>query len=283
MSPARTVIVGARGFVGGAIVRRLSGAGMAVLPLGRGDINLLQSDAGTTLAAKLRVDDAVVLVSAEAPCRDAAGMVRNMTMARAMCDALARQPVAHVVNISSDAVYPDEPALVSEVTLAAPASAHGAMHRAREILLCLALKTPLAHLRPSVLYGAADPHNGYGPNRFRRTAVNEGKITLFGEGEEKRDHVFIDDMGELVRLVLVKRFSGILNVGTGRSASFREVADLVAAHACRSVAIEGSPRRNPITHRHFDVRTRIRAFPEFRPTPLAEGIALVSQQSARAS
>ena len=270
---SRTVIVGARGFVGGAVVRRLSEAGCAVLPLGRTDVDLLQPEAAAALATRLRPDDAVVLVSAEAPCRDAAGIVRNMTMVRAMAEALAAQPVAHVVNISSDAVYPDDAALVSEETPAAPASPHGAMHRAREVLLNAAVKAPLAHLRPSLLYGARDPHNGYGPNRFRRTAAKDGKIALFGEGEEKRDHVLIDDVAELVRLVLAQRFAGVLNLVTGTSVSFRAIAERIAALAGRPVAIEGSPRRNPITHRHFDVRARLKAFPQFRPTPIEEGLA----------
>ena len=271
MSPARTVIVGTRGFVGGAIAKRLADAAMPLLALGRADCDLLQPDAGAKLAAQLRPEDAVVLVSAEAPCRDAAGMVRNMTMVAAMCRALIERPPAYVVNISSDAVYPDEPALVSEDTPAAPSSPHGAMHRAREILLGAAVKAPLAHLRPSLLYGEADPHNGYGPNRFRRTAAKDGKIALFGEGEEKRDHVLIDDVAELVRLVLVSRFTGILNVATGHSVSFRAAAELAAAKAGRAVAIEGSPRKSPILHRHFDVRARLKAFPEFRPTLFAHG------------
>lgn len=275
----RIVIVGARGFVGGAIAARLAGDHAPLLALGRNDLDLLQPAAGKRLAALLRPDDSVVLVSAEAPCRDAAGMVRNMTMVAAMCRALAERAVAHVVNISSDAVYPDEPALVSEETPAAPSSPHGAMHRAREVLLSAAVKAPLAHLRPSIVYGAADPHNGYGPNRFRRTAAKDGKIALFGEGEEKRDHVFIGDVAELARLVLASRYQGILNLVSGHSASFREVAERIAARSGRPVAIEGSPRRNPITHRHFDVRARLKAFPEFRPTALERGLALADAQS----
>ena len=31
----------------------------------------------------------------------------------------------------------------------------------------------MASLRPSLLYGIGDPHNGYGPNRFRRQALAE--------------------------------------------------------------------------------------------------------------
>jgi nucleoside-diphosphate-sugar epimerase len=39
-----------------------------------------------------------------------------------------------------------------------------------------------------------DPHNGYGPNRFRRLAAAGQEIVLFGGGEERRDHVLVDDV-----------------------------------------------------------------------------------------
>src|SRR5256885_1405531 len=78
-----------------------------------------------------------------------------------------------------------------------------------------AVKAPLAILRPTLLYGAEDPHNGYGPNRFRRLANAGADITLFGEGEERRDHVLIDDLAEIVLRVLKRRSTGTLNIATG--------------------------------------------------------------------
>ena len=114
------------------------------------------------------------------------------------------------------------------------------MHLAREIMLRAALKLPLAILRPTLIYGADDPHNGYGPNRFRRLAAKGEAITLFGEGEESRDHVHIADVAALVSATLHQRSTGTLNIATGKSTSFREVAEMVAAHSGGSVKI----RRN---------------------------------------
>jgi hypothetical protein len=39
------------------------------------------------------------------------------------------------------------------------------------------------------------------------------------------------------------------------------------------VVVEGSPRANPITHRHFDPIGMVEAFPTFAWTPLADGLA----------
>jgi nucleoside-diphosphate-sugar epimerase len=155
-------------------------------------------------------------------------MVDNMVITRAMIDALTRTPVAHVVNISSDAVYADGPVPLTEGTPAAPTSLHGAMHLAREIAFMSTVKAPLAILRPSLLYGADDPHNGYGPNRFRRLANAGSDIVLFGEGEERRDHVLIDDLAEIIFRVLQWRSAGVLNVASGEVHSFREIASDLA-------------------------------------------------------
>jgi UDP-glucose 4-epimerase len=279
-TPSRVVVIGAGGFVGSAICARLATDKVPVLALTRNELDLLKPDAAATLQRLLRADDSVVFVSALAPTRNNAMLIDNLRMAKAVCAALAAQPVGHLVYISSDAVYSDDANPVTERSCQQPSTLHGVMHLAREIMLRTTLKLPLAILRPTLIYGAKDPHNGYGPNRFRRLAAKGEAITLFGEGEEKRDHVHVDDLAALVSAVLHHRSKGVLNIATGRSASFREVAEMVVALSPRSVEIRGTPRQNPITHRHFDITDGLKAFPEFRYVPLREGLARVAKESA---
>ena len=61
--PARTVVIGAGGFVGGTIARRLAELGGKVLSLSRGEVDLLKGDAAQRLASLLRPEDAVVAVA----------------------------------------------------------------------------------------------------------------------------------------------------------------------------------------------------------------------------
>jgi UDP-glucose 4-epimerase len=276
-SPARVVVIGSGGFIGGAIVRRLQQANVAAIGLGRAEVDLLDAQAANRLAARLKADDAVAMVSACAPCKTPAMMVDNIRMMGAVCEALATRPVSHIVYISSDAVYADGPLPLSESSSAAPTSLHGAMHLAREQMLAVAAEdTPLAILRPTLVYGAGDPHNGYGPNRFRRLANRGERIVLFGAGEERRDHVLVDDIAEIVLRVLQHRSAGILNIATGTVASFRALAEQVISLAPQQVAIEPTPRNGPMPHggyRPFDPAVTAKAFPDFRYTPLAEGLA----------
>ncbi|MCC7168598.1 MAG: SDR family oxidoreductase [Rhodospirillales bacterium] len=275
IAPDRTVVVGGFGFVGGAITAALRRRGWAVETIGKTDIDLLSEGADRRLAARLRDGDAVVVVSFPAPARDATTMMKALRMTETVVAALDRVPPSHVVAVSSDAVYADRLALIDEQSPCQPSTFHGMTHAARELMLTTALRMPLAVLRPSLLYGAADPHNGYGPNRFWRNVRAGEPIRLFGGGEEKRDHVFIEDVGTLVARVLADRARGVLNLVSGESHDFAEVARAVVARATKPVAIETSPRANPIAHRHFDRTSMIRAFPDFRPTPLAEGLTLM--------
>ena len=132
-------------------------------------------------------------------------------------------------------------------------------------------------LRPTLIYGAADPHNGYGPDRFRRLAAAGKDIVLFGEGEERRDHVAVEDVAQIAVRVLKHRSHGVLNVASGEVHSFRSVAEIAVAFAAKPVGITGTPRNGPMPHngyRPFDVSATRAAFADFRYTPCARACAL---------
>jgi UDP-glucose 4-epimerase len=273
--PVRVVVIGAGGFVGGAIAARMERDGIPVMRISRREVDLLAPDAAAKLGSVIKKTDSVVAASARAPVKNSDMLVENMVMARAMVQALAMAGAAHVVNISSDAVYADSNGPLSEASCAEPGSLHGAMHLAREVMFRAELKAPLAILRPSLLYGASDPHNGYGPNRFRRLAVKGEDIVLFGEGEEQRDHVYIDDVAELAARVLYRRSAGVLNIATGEVHSFMEIAQKIVGISGKNSPIKTTARSGPMPHnglRPFDPSGCRRAFADFRYTSLDEGL-----------
>lgn len=280
MTPKRVVVIGAGGFVGGSVMQALATNGVEAKGVAREDVDLLTDDAAARIADTLLPGDAVVAVSAIAPAKNLENVIDNMKIVTAIADGiLARgDDVSHVVNISSDAVYADTPTPLNETSATAPESYHGIMHLAREVHFKTVLPTPFASLRPTLIYGASDPHNGYGPNKFRRQAANGDKIVLFGEGEELRDHVLVDDVAEVVRRTLMHRSTGCLNVASGHVTSFRSVAEQVVALFDTPVPIEGSPRSGPMPHngyRPFEISATNHAFPMFRYTPLGNGLRQV--------
>lgn len=276
--PARVVVLGAGGFIAGAIRARLEADGVSTLPLGRPGLDLLAPGAGDALAGALRPDDVLVFASARAPCRDLPMLRDNLVMCEAVCKAAKARPPAQVVYISSDAVYKDSMEPLGEDSCAEPASYHGVMHLAREVALRQEYAGPLAIVRPTLVYGLDDPHNGYGPNRFRRFAAEGKEIVLFGEGEERRDHVDVQDIAELVRLIILHRSAGVANAVSGEVVSFRELAEHAAAAFSPRVAVKGSPRSGPMPHngyRPLSNRAAREAFPGFRFKGWREGLSAV--------
>jgi nucleoside-diphosphate-sugar epimerase len=276
--PQRTVVIGGGGFVGGAVVARLKAKDARVVSVARSDVDLLASNAAEKLAGLLQPGDAVVVAAARAPCKDMSMLIENILMSKAILDAFAKVELSHVINVSSDAVYPDEPVPLNETVRPSPTTFHGVMHLAREIAFISEIKAPLAILRLTLVYGAHDPHNGYGPNRFLRHASSGKDIILFGEGEERRDHVWIEDVAELVFRVLAYRSRGILNIATGSVYSFRRIAEKAIEFNRNKVSLVSQPRQGPQPHngyRPFDTAALRSAFPDFTFTPLFEGMAKV--------
>ena len=274
-------MLGAGGFIAGAIVRALSSEKIDVLPLGRPGFDLLKANSSTNLAELLRPADTLVFASAKAPVKNVGMLRENIVMAEAVCAALKAKPLAHVVYISSDAVYKDSPGPLSESSCAEPASLHGAMHLAREVALKAEYSGPLAIVRPTLVYGFDDPHNGYGPNRFRRLAADGKEIVLFGEGEERRDHVDVEDVASLVVKIITHRSTGVVNAVSGEAVSFRELAEFAAAEFAPRVAVKGSPRSGPMPHdgyRPFEASAALRAFPGFRFKSWREGLSAVHRR-----
>lgn len=285
VKPARVVLLGAGGFLSPELRRLMEEADIPVIAIGSQTLDLTAPEAGERLAAALRQDDVVVMAAALTPDkgRDIATLMKNLRMAESVCSAIARTASAQFVYISSDGVYDGRfSALLNEDSTCEPTDLYNLMHIARENMLgqtCRTAAVPFAVVRPCAIYGPGDTHNSYGPNRFIRTARKDGKITLFGGGEERRHHVFFEDVAKIVTLCVLHCSSGVINAITGEAASFRELTDMISAAGGHEVALECLPRASPVTHRHFDLTGLAQAFPDFSATPLAVGIARTVAQS----
>lgn len=279
--PERVVVIGAAGMVGSTIVNELTKAKIQTLALTRKEVDLLSPEGGKQLQARLKPIDAVVFVSAVAPAKNAAQVMTNLRMAEAALPAFAAVPPAHLLYVSSDAVYADDANPVTEASYVAPSTTHGLMHAARELFLRTEVKAPFAALRPTLIFGARDPHSGYGPNRFRRQAAEKQPITLFGEGEERRDHVAVEDVARLAIRILQHKSTGALNAVTGVSTSFCDIAHLVAGNFKPKAEVKHLARSAPpphLLHRFFDITNCHKAFPDFHFERLADGLARVHRE-----
>lgn len=274
----RVLVLGCRGFIGSHLVRSLVESNIAVQGISSQDVDLTKDGAQHALAEYLSPSDTIVFISALTPDKgkDRATMMKNLIMADNVCTAIELRGCSRLVYVSSDAVYDDSNHLISETSPCNPNSFHGIMHLTREQMcqdISRRLQLPLLVVRPCAVYGFGDTHGSYGPNRFINEALTKREITLFGAGEDGRDHLYIEDLTNLLKSLITSNCSGIVNAASGLTVPFRTVADVVKSVLGNEIQIVCKPQPSAPTFRHFDSTHLMKLLPGFQMTPLALGIA----------
>lgn len=301
--PSRVVILGADGFIATHLQARCARRSVPVCAVSSREIDLTRGQSATQLAALLQPDDALVMTSFVPPDKgnDYRAVMANLRMVETVIGALERSACAHVVYLSSDVVYYADKLPLDEDSIREPTSLYALSHTAREMLFeaeLRRLQIPLAVLRLTAVYGHGDTHNAYGPNRFVRSALAEGRIVLFGKGEERRSHVYIDDAVELIGRVIERRSSGTLNVAVRKAMSYLQIAEKVVRLVGKPVEVHYAPRSVPVIHRPYKPTQVFRflynlgrpigpvvhrtfvnsalfgAFPDFRFSTIEQGLTL---------
>ena len=268
--------IGSHGFIAKSLSQKLLGQGYEVSGVSSKQCDLTQVGAGAALAKLIPSQSTVVLTSTITPDKgkDASVTFKNILIGENVFTALEAVGVQQFVYVSSDAVYSDYD-LISESTPCDPSTLYGSGHIFKEKLFgeqAARKGWPLTIVRPVAVFGPGDTHNSYGPNRFLRSAIKSKEITLFGEGEEMRDHIYIEDLCELFSRTIADYWVGILNGASGKAHSFMSIAKEAQRLAGEKAEIKCLPRSSPITHKHFDITKLLQTYPDFSPTPLDEAL-----------
>lgn len=223
MAP-RALVTGSSGFVAGHVVRRLVADGYEVTgldiapPRGTFDASVREvtmdvrdRDGVAALINEVRPDTVFHIaaqVSVPASMRDPRTDVETNALATLeLALAAAEAGTRRLVFISSGgAMYgepPPEELPANEDTTVAPMSIYGASKAAAEIYLgVVARQTGLevSILRPSNIYGPGqNPHGEAGVIAIvARAMLRDEPVTLFGDGSQTRDYVYVDDTVDAV-------------------------------------------------------------------------------------
>ena len=279
--PERVVILGSGGFISNALEELLLKSKINFIAYKRSDLDLAINDSVNILVNNLKTTDVVIFIAAKAPVKDEDMLILNFQICKTICEALKKVKVKHLIYLSSDAVYSDSLTPLNEASLTSPESLHGIMHLTREVMLKNVYDGPICIIRPTLIYGSKDPHNGYGPNKFIRLAKSNIDIEIFGNGEEKRDHVFIDDLADIMFMVILNQAIGILNVATGKLLSFLNIAEITIHKLGSNSRIIKLPRKTQMPHngyRAFDISNFKNVFPEFEYSNFEEIIKEISYE-----
>lgn len=196
---------------------------MDFLSISRSDIDMTNFKSVSSFVAEEEFESIFFSVG-PAPCKTLEMYSQNLnlliTLLRALESANKKVKISYV---SSDAVYGSGAAGVrTETNDLNPDTLHGSMHASRELLLSVTgLKILI--LRSCAVFGLGDPHNSYGPNRFFHDIVNGNTIKLFGNGEDMRDHVWVEDFARIA-VDLHLTTVGTFNVVSGNSMTFLDIA-----------------------------------------------------------
>ena len=89
-------------------------------------------------------------------------------------------------------------------------------------------------------------------NWFIRNAMEDKEITIFGDGSQIRDYIFVDDLADAFILASVDENikSEIFNIGCGTGTSFREMVQLVV-----EVVGKGKIKYQPWPQDYLNVET----------------------------
>jgi UDP-glucose 4-epimerase len=249
----RTVVTGGAGFVGSHLVDRLLAGGDRVTVLDhlrRGHVDNLAPalEAGVELVQcdVTRVDATVRLmrrIRPEVVYHLAAQIDVRRSVSDPSTDAhvnlggtasvleATRECGAHRVVLASTAgVYGDPRALpIAETAPVAPLAPYGASKAAAETYMQLFRRLyglSTLSLRMSNVYGPRqDPHGESGVIAiFCGLAAGGGTATIFGDGSQTRDFVYVGDVVEAFCAAGRSRAEGVLNVSTGRETALSTIA-----------------------------------------------------------
>jgi len=245
------LLLGGAGFIGSALAARMKREGITAHVVGRRDtikLEKLLPQCGTVIH----------LASATTPgssARHPEMELENLAFTLRLLEMMQKHPEIHLIYFSSGGtVYGNPDRLpVTEDAPIAPLSNHGAGKVAQEAF-CNAFRAcghAVTVLRPSNAYGPGQTmRGGFGLIRTWLEHARAGAtIEIWGDGENVRDFIYIDDVVEAcIRLIALPQDSGTYNLGSGMGYSINQVRRVVE----RSTGIELNV--NQCTARGIDVR-----------------------------
>tara|TARA_B110001450_G_scaffold182478_1_gene170519 strand:+ start:1080 stop:1946 length:867 start_codon:yes stop_codon:yes gene_type:complete len=265
----RVLIIGSGGFISSALEKNFTKDNIKYVGIKRSKFDLTKNTTVKKLSKLIKKKDIIIFIAAQAPVKNEEMLINNIKMIKTFVDAIKQKLPSYILYVSSDAVYSDSMGRIKETSPVEPKSLHGIMHYTREIILRNSFKGKLCIVRPTLVYGKDDPHNGYGPNQFVKLSNKKKDIKIFGNGEEQRDHIWVEDIAFLIKKLLLLKKEGVYNLVTGRVMSFKKIAEIVKADKSnkKNIKIVKVKRNAPMPHngwRAFDNSKIKKVLPKFK-------------------
>ena len=131
-------------------------------------------------------------------------------------------------------------------------------------------------LRFANVYGVRSSHKSSVVAQFIKDALEHGQLTIYGDGKQTRDFIYVDDLCRVILQALECDCAGeTFQIATGQETRIIDLAEMVrAAFPQRSVQIAYAERRPGEIVKNYSCINKARRVLGWEPhVPLAEGLA----------
>ncbi|MEW2634276.1 NAD-dependent epimerase/dehydratase family protein [Streptomyces sp. NPDC048389] len=274
-APRRAVVTGSAGFIGSHLAHALVQAGTTVIGVDRRDPSTDPTAAANLAALRglpgyhhvtadllhcaidpLLIDaDAVFHLAGIPGVRPSWGpqfgdyVASNVLATHRVLEACTRIGVPRLVVASSSSVYgPTDGGASVEADRPKPASPYAVTKLAEE-QLCLAyagrpIGPSVVALRYFTVYGPRQRADMF-THRALQAALTGQPLRLYGDGHQRRDFTYIDDVvAATIAAAVVPTANGAINVGGGSNASLLEVINIATSLTGRDIQLQQDHARN---------------------------------------
>lgn len=162
----------------------------------------------------------------------------NVLALENLCQAVTRMGKMKIIHVSSAAVY-GKKSNASEEDALLPDTTYGLAKKMGEEVLQYYQQSfgiPVIIFRPPNIYGFGTDH-GVVYNFLE--SVKKGKVTVFGDGKQRRDFLYVDDLVEaIIKAIDFKADFEVFNVGTGKTYALLDVVSLLEKVLNKKIKIE---------------------------------------------
>ncbi|MBF0584880.1 MAG: NAD-dependent epimerase/dehydratase family protein [Magnetococcales bacterium] len=218
----------------------------------------------------------------------------NAVMNSLLFRAAFERQVKHVVFFSCTVMYPSSEEPLTEEAFDANAPLHPRYFGVANTKLYIEKmceffsrisQTRFTAIRHSNIYGPHDKFDlershVFGATITKVLTAREGRITVWGTGEEARDLLYVDDLADFVEAAIERQQSpfGLYNCGIGQAVSIKDLVHAIVQASGRALRIEHDLSQPTIkTSLSLDCSKAERELGWKAKTSLAEGIARTIQ------
>ncbi len=267
------ILLGHTGFIGKEAYKLIESKGLKVVGISSKEIDFLDRNSCFKLLPLL--DDETTLIITIAINRELGDSVetleQNIQMVSNIARALTQKKIKKCVYLSTADVYGHPNEVITENTVIDPKTYYAISKFSCEKILEIAAnqsRVPLLILRYNGVWGPGQRNIGYGLNFFISTIIKEGRVHLWGKGEELRDALFVKDLSRIIVDITLSKSRGIFNIARGTSISFADMAKSLRKVSPKKFKVYYKKRTDPGFNQRFNIRKLKKTLPKAHFTPL---------------